>query len=126
MGVYRQPGLGSVEHGRGLRGQRMVVEDQPDHGVLQQFGSGPGKRMHQQVYAHSVADQVLAEPRVAGDQGGPPSVVDPITEGGLDRIAMIDFEGGHTHTTTLVDDAIRRELVYYDASARRIELLIGD
>src|SRR5262245_66044946 len=100
----------------------MVVEDQPNHGVLQQFGLGPRNRMHQQVHAHSVADQVLAEPRVPGDQGRPPSVVDPITEGGLDFVAVIDFESGYTQATALLNHAIRDALDYNDPATLPVEL----
>src|ERR1043165_1876181 len=104
----------------------MVIEDQPDHGVLQELGLAPSDRMHQQVHAHTIADQIFAETRIPREQGRPALIVDPITERGLDLIAVIDFESGYTHATALVDDAIRCELLYYDPGARRVELLVGD
>src|SRR5262245_11775217 len=126
MRVYRQLGLRSVEYGRCLWGERVVVEDQPDHRVLQELGFGTGDRVHQQVYAHAVADQVLAEARVAGDQRGLALVVDAIPESGLDLVSVIDFESGYTNATALVDHAIRCEFLYHDRGAGRSELLIGD
>jgi len=62
--------------------------------------------MHQQVHAFSISNQILTEPRVARNQDGSSSAIDPVAVSGLDLRAVIHLKSCHTNTIPLVHYAI--------------------
>src|SRR5262249_34430819 len=64
--------------------------------------------------------------RIARENDGAAAILDAITIGRLNDIAMIDLEGDHAHTILFVDRTVGVELVYCNGDSGRRKFLVGD